>query len=230
MSTNREVISRVRSKHRLLSADNQLSDRAILAELRSKAALLIKRETNLRKLWNSPNLFTTLSCVSMEPVDMSECCDYTGFKKVARSKKKLPRISEGTFGLIVQGVYNVIGSKKFIETNPNRYANVLKLGLSDNNTYYWILNDYLYVSKPDIETVRMIAYFDEEVPKDLMEEDCDCGPGKKKADCTNPLDNGFKCPSYLEDAAVTMASQELLNTYFNVPQDKTTNQLDEQAI
>ena len=229
MSTNRDVISRVRSKHRLLSADNQISDRAIIAELRSKAALLIKRETNLRRLWNSPNLFTTLGCVAMEPVDMSECCDYRGHKQVARSKKKLPRISEGTFGLIIQGVYNVVGSKKLIETNPNRYVNVLKLSLPESNTYYWVLNEYLYVSKPEIEVVRLIAYFDEDVPLDLMMEDCDCGPTKDEVDCTNPLDRTFKCPSYLEDAAVTMASTELLQSYFQIPVDKTSNQIDEQT-
>lgn len=226
--TIRDTISRVRSKHRLLNQDNQISDRAIAAELNGKASLLIKRETNLRKLWTSPNLFTVLNCVEMEPVDISECCDYRGGGQIAKSKLQLPRVSEGQFGLIVQGVYNVLGSKKFIETNPNRYSNILKLGLRDNNTYYWILNKHLYISKPDIQVVKMIAYFDDEPTAEVLKPLCECDPNSKP-DCTNPLDREFKCPTYLIDAAVTMTSQELLNTYFRIPQDKTSNQIDEQV-
>lgn len=227
--TNRDVISRVRSKYRLLSQDAHVSDRAILAELTGKAALLIKRETNLRKLWTSPNLFTTLSCVEMEEADISECCEYRGGGTIAKSKLKLPRVAEGQYGLIVQGVYNVTGSKKFIETNPNRYANILKMKLPNQNTYYWILNGHLYVSKPEVVMVRMIAYFDEEVLPEILVPFCKCDPKTKEDSCLNPLDSDFKCPNYLIDAAVTMASQELANSYFQVPQDKSSNQLDEQA-
>jgi hypothetical protein len=229
MATNRDIVSRVRSKHRLLNQDNQLSDRAILAELKSKASLLIKRETNLRKLWTSPNLFTTLSCVQMEEADISECCDYKGGGKIAKSKLKIPRVAEGQFGLIIQGVYNIVGSKKFIETNPNRYSNLLKLNLSGDNTYYWILNEHLYISKPEVEVVRMIAYFDEEVDPSIINPHCECDIKTNEDACVNPLDNNFKCPSYLVDAAVTMASQELLNSYFRIPTDKTSNQFDEQT-
>ncbi len=227
--TVRDVVSRVRSKHRLLSQDNQLSDRAIASELTSKASLLVKRETNLRKLWTSPNLFTTLGCIKLEKVDVSECCDYRGGGKIAKSVLKLPRVAEGQFGLIVQGVYNVVGSKKFIESNPNRYSNILRMNLPHHNTYYWILNEHLYVSKPDIEVVRMIAYFDEDVPKEFINEDCECDVRAKEDDCINPLDNKFKCPSYLISAVVDMVSDTLLKTYFNMPSDKTSDQLDEQA-
>jgi hypothetical protein len=227
--TNREVISTVRSRHRLLSQDNQISDRAILAELRNKSSLLIKRESDRRKLWTSPNLFTTLSCIQMEKVDISECCDFRGGGKIAKSRLKLPRIAEGQFGLIVQGVYNVLGSKKLVETNPNRYSNVLKMNLPDRNTYYWILNEHLYVSKADIEVVKMIAYFDEEVDNEILNPFCECDTKTKEDGCTNPLDNNFKCPGYLVDAVVTMASQELLNTYFRIPEDKTSEQIDEQT-
>ncbi len=227
--TNRDVISRVRSKHRLLNQDNQLSDRAILAELQSKAALLIKRETNLRKLWTSPNLFTTLSCIQLEQVDISECCDYRGGGKIAKSKLKIPKIAEGQFGLIIQGVYNVVGSKKLIETNPNRYSNLLKMKLPNKNTYYWILNEHLYISKPEIEVVKLIAYFEDEVTSDILNPFCECDTKSNDDECTNPLDKTFKCPGYLADAVVTMASQELLNTYFRIPKDKTSEQLDEQT-
>ncbi len=230
MATVRDTVSRVRSKHRLLSQDAQISDRAIAAELRSKAILLIKRETNLRRLWNSPNLFTTIECLEMEPASISECCEYNGHKKISRSVHKLPRISEGLFGLIIQGVYNIEGTKKLIEVTPNRYVTILKMDLPERNTYYWLANDRLYVSKSPIELVKVVAFFEEDITQELKQKDCEC-TGKNEAadDCTNPLDEQFKCPAYLVDAAVTMASQELLNSYFRIPKDKSSNQIDEQT-
>ena len=107
MATLRKLVSDVRSTHKILSTDALITDRAIASEVRNNALMLIKRETNLRKLWASDTLFTTIPCLEMVEVPISECCEYADPHTVARSKYKLPRISEGNYQYVIQGVYSI---------------------------------------------------------------------------------------------------------------------------
>ena len=97
MATLRKLVSDVRSMHKLLSTDNLITDRAVASEIRNNALLLVKRETNLRRLWATDTLFTTLSCLEMVEVPISECCDYADPCTVSRSVNRLPRIAEGNY-------------------------------------------------------------------------------------------------------------------------------------
>src|SRR5690554_5256757 len=106
MATLRYLVSNIRSKHRLLSADAVINDRVIASEIKANTYLLIKRETNLRKLWNTSTIFTTIPCLEMKNVSISECCDYVNNCEVARSKHKLPDISEGNYQYLIQGIYS----------------------------------------------------------------------------------------------------------------------------
>ena len=169
MSTLRKLVSDVRSVHKLLSSDNLITDRVIASEIRNNTLLLVKRETNLRKLWATGTLFTTIPCLEMVEVPISECCEYVDDCTIARSKFKLPRISEGNYQYVIQGVYsiNAMGGtgKKFKEITINRYINLLKLPIIKKEEYFWIMNDYLYITNPLLEKVRISAFFEEDVPK-----------------------------------------------------------------
>ena len=65
MATLREVVSNIRSNNKLISADNSINDRVIARYARTAASLLIKRETNLRRLWATDTIFTTIGCLPM---------------------------------------------------------------------------------------------------------------------------------------------------------------------
>lgn len=235
MSTLREEVSRVRSLNRLLSGDAKITDRVIAAELKSTANQLIKREVDKRKLWSSSNIFTTIPCVSFKSVPISECCEFISNKKVAKSKIKLPKIGEGNYGFLIQGIYSVEISRKLIEVTPSRYINLVKLGLPQAtlNVYYWIQNGYLYISDDKVKVVNISAYFEEDVPSSLLypEEDCKCGPNQNKIEdkCANPLDLEFKCPGYLIPDVQARTLQTLLTTYFRVPEDHTSDNKDDQV-
>ncbi len=107
MATLRKLVSDVRSMHKILSTDSLITDRAIASEIRNNSLLLIKQETNLRKLWATSTLFTTIPCLEMIEVPISECCGYVDPCSVARSKFKLPRISEGNYQYLIQGVWSI---------------------------------------------------------------------------------------------------------------------------
>jgi hypothetical protein len=235
MATGRALVSNVRSFHKLLSTDSLITDRAILSEIRNNTLLLVKRETNLRKLWATDSIFTTISCLEMIETSISECCNYVDQCNIARSKYKLPRISEGNYQYVIQGVYsiNIMGGKgkKIKEISVNRYINLLKLPIIKKEEYFWIANDYLYVTNPFLQAVRLVAFFEEDVPNSIMYPDCGCGNLDVTDEewCKNPLDREFALPGYLEKQVLELTSQKLLGTYFRITTDVTPNGVDDQS-
>jgi hypothetical protein len=234
MSTLRKLVSDVRSTHKLLSTDSLITDRAIASEIRNNSLLLIKRETNLRKLWATDTLFTTIPCLEMCQVPISECCDFVDECTVARSKYKLPRVSEGNYQYVIQGVYSINAMSgrgtKIKEISVNRYINLLKLPMIKNEAYFWISNGYLYVSNPALQAIRFVAFFEEDVENDILYPECGCGKEYTLEEiCINPLDKEFACPGYLEQQVLQITSQKLLSTYFNIKTDTSQDGVDGQA-
>lgn len=233
-STLRDIVSTVRSSHKLFSTDGMLNDRAIAAEIKTSTFLLIKRETNNRKLWATDTLFTTIPCLDLEEVPISECCDFVDECTIAKTKLKLPRISEGNYQYLIQGVYsiNALGGrgKKLKEITINRYINLLKLPIIKQEEYYFIVNDHLYVTNPNIQAIRIVAFFEDDVPNSIMFSECSCGTAYTDEDfCKNPLDRKFGLPGYLKKQVLDLVSQKLLNTYFRIKTDITPNGIDGQT-
>lgn len=235
MSTVRKLVSDVKSMHKLLSTDALITDRVIASEIKNNSILLIKRETNLRKLWATDTLFTTIPCLEMIQVPISECCNYSDPCMVSRSKYKLPRISEGNYQYLIQGVYsiNAMGGtgKKFKEITINRYLNLLKLPIIKKEEYYWIVNEYLYVNNQLLQGIRIAAFFEEDIPNEIMYPfpDCeDCQPSNDDY-CKNPLDKTYGLPGYLEKQVLELTSQKLLSTYFSIKTDMSDDGVDGQS-
>jgi len=235
MSTFRKLVSDARSMHKLLSTDNLITDRAIMSEIKNNAFLLIKRETNLRKLWATDTVFTTIPCLEMVEVPISESCDYADPCTVSRTKFKLPRITEGNYQYVIQGVYSINAmsgqGKKLKEITINRYVNLLKLPIIKKEEYYWISNGYLYVNNPLLKAIRLVALFEEDVPNEIMYPECGCGTPSYTPEqlCVNPLDKESPVPGYLEKQVLELTSQKLLTTYFKLKTDITSDGVDGQA-
>ena len=227
MSTNRDMVSRVRSTHKLLG-DASITDRAILAELNSMARTLIKQQTDKRKLWTTSTIFTPIPCLEMVEVPLAECCDYVSDTTISRSKHRLPKMGEGNYGLLIQGVFSVEGGRKINESTAARFSNILKLGLKTKSIYYWVQDGFVYVSSPMVKLIKVIAYFEEDVPEDILNPECNC-LSKKDDICKNPLDREFKCPGTLETTVVTGVSNFLLQTYFRIMNDQTSDAKDDQT-
>lgn len=235
MATLRKLVSDVRSVHKILSTDSLITDRAIASEIRNNALMLIKRETNLRKLWATDTLFTTIPCLEMIEVSISECCNYVDPCSIARTRFKLPRISEGNYQYVIQGVYSINAmsglGKKLKEITINRYINLLKLPIIKKEEYYWISNGYLYVNNPLLKAIRFVALFEEDVENEIMYPECGCGTPEYTTEeiCKNPLDKEFPLPGYLEQQTLELTSKKLLSTYFNLKTDMSSEGIDGQS-
>jgi hypothetical protein len=171
----------------------------------------------------------------MVEVPISECCNYVDECTIARTKLKLPRISEGNYQYVIQGVYsiNAMGGqgKKLKEITVNRYINLLKLPIIKKEEYFWISNGYLYVNNPLLKSIRFVALFEEDVKNDIMYPECGCGSPDYTNEqlCMNPLDKEFALPGYLEQQVLQLTSQKLLTTYFQIKTDVSQEGIDGQA-
>lgn len=230
--TLRQLVSLIRSSHKLLSTDNLITDRYIAEEIKSNAKLLVKRETNLRKLWATDTIFTTIPCLEMEEVPVSECCGYVDSTTVAKTHLSVPRIAEGNYQYLIQGVYSINamggGGKKLKEITINRFLNLLKLPMVKREEYYWVMNNHIYVNNPSVKAIRLSAMFEEDVPNELLYPECECDGSTVTDDewCKNPLDREYALPGYLEKQVLQLTSEKIMTTYFRLPQDVTEEGLD----
>lgn len=159
----------------------------------------------------------------MIPVPLSECCEYKHPCVVARSEKKIPQISEGIFGLLVQSVFSP-GRKKFDYSSLDRFVNILNMKLKNTKKYFWVYDDYIYISDENIEYIDIIAYYDDDFnPADYSS----CQKAIDEA-CVNPLDKEFQIPSYMEKQLKDMVNDTLNKTYFRHIIDPQTNAKDEE--
>lgn len=246
-ASNREAISKVRGLFKLQSTDTyvNITDRLILSELQSTALKFIKQTTDKRKLWNSPNIFRVIPCLRLEQVPLSQCSNYVGNCTVAKSIVRLPKIAEGTnFGMLIQGIYSVdMVSRRFIESTPDRYVNSLGLGLKNNQIHFWIQEGFLYVGDDKIERIKVSAYFEEDIPEDLIPFPSYCGDNLSKGCCPaadqkspydmnnccppNPYDEDFACPGYMVDDVISTVAQRLLATYKRSVANETVDAKDD---
>jgi len=121
--------------------------------------------------------------------------------------------------------------KKLKEITVNRYINLLGLPIIKKEEYYWVTNGYLYVTNPDVQAIRLVAFFEEDVPNEVLYPECGCNGNQNTNEqiCMNPLDKVFNVPGYLEKQILDLTSQKLLTTYFKLKTDITDNGVDGQA-
>lgn len=211
MATNSDLISRVKSANKFIADDDLISDRYIYYMLKAKAAVLLRREINARKLLASDNVYQPYECLELVLAPGSECdlgCD------VRRSKHKLPKIDEGLYSYFIQGVYNLSNSEEIFPTTIRDFINNSRIRIKTPKKYYTIRNGYLYILDPDIEAINMYAYFTESI------EDLDGSA------CMSMYDKTFHFPDYLLDPLVEMCNQSLIN-YHKMPVEPEDNNRDD---
>ena len=132
-------------------------------------------------------------------------------------------------------------SRRFLESDANRYANSLNLGLKTQHIHYWLQDKFLYLSDPNIKSIKIAAYFEEDIPDTLIgypsycynepqTSCCAIAEGKVLSDgindmslcCkSNPYDAEATIPGYMTDDVIMMVAKKLLDTMERVPSQPT---------
>ena len=194
--------------------DDFISDEYIYTIGISISKLLIKRETESRKLFKITSLFQTLPCVEMIPAPESECGPGINCSNLQRSKKRIPKTYLTNFGSLIQ-VFNVLRNVDYKEVTPTQYKNIkLQKYKSKDTKYFWIDDDYLYI--PDSEVEFVIVSMLSPSGSDVEEFNTE------KASCSGFLDSEFPAPPYM----ISTILAETLSHVFNrkrVPSDEDPN-------
>lgn len=208
----KEIISEIVNDLRALGLDDRVSKRYILSKLKDNAALFIKRENDLYRLFNYQDIWTTIDCLEMEQSNQIECCciSIDRCKSFMRSKHKLPTIYTYKGGPLIREVMSIDGTFTYQGTTPLGYKRILDREFKDKSLrYYWFENEHLVIPDSEVNVVRLTAYF-RDVSKLSSINSCNEDENNK---CINPLEEEFQCPSHLLSTVKTETINNLFHYY-----------------
>lgn len=224
MYTIGQGIYNVRALLKGYSDDFDPSNRMIYNRLKTNRSLLINRENNKGKLFNSSAL-QFINCIPMKSVDISECCDYKTGITVSRSKDKLPKFIDTTFDHRAVSFYTLDKGYKIdiksLDTIIGQYNKKYKYPVPSA----FITNDYIYVMDLiDALSAQGICE-DPEVISNL--NTCHiydkCG-NEIDTKCPIPiLEREFNCPGYLIEPIETKTAKDIAQFYGMVREDRSNN-------
>jgi len=219
--TNRAIISEITNDIKAYNIDDRVSQRYILNKLRDIAALYIKRENDVFRLYNQQDIWYTINCLEMEPADITKCCDIRidNCKFLMRSVDELPEIFTYKGGAIIREVMSMDGSKNFLFTTPTAYRDITNREFIDKRLkYFWIENNHIIIPDSQVKSIKITAFW-----RDISKAKQLGCTNKDENTCISPLDEEFQCPVHLLSTVKEQCLNQLLNGFKRVVPDEWGN-------
>jgi len=225
MQTIREAIQRVLSlaSRGVQSSDFRLTRRHVYSKLKTVRERLIVQEYKKNQKISQWS-YQTINCLEMIQIPLIECpCVPPLGMYILRSKFPIPDIMTGADAHIIQGVTSVDYETKYDETqwHTKKYKKGNKY--TSTNTDFFIKDSYIYLTSPrKPERITFSALGADPVEWYNFSTCCEENP------CINILDMPFPMEGDLFEAAVELASMELVQTFVKgAIEDKTSNTSDD---
>lgn len=217
--TNAEIVSRIRNGLNSISKDDRISRRYILHVAKQKATFLISQKLGDRSLYREDNLYKTLDCFEMEPIDVVRCeiLEFRRCKSIMRSKCKLPKLIYSKYGNSLKEVITVDGEKEFKPITPSQYRRDKNRAENSDYIYYYIKDGYLYLLDTEI---KLISLYLISMELDSLSKDCGCNHSGDE--CMSLWDYDFNVPDKLLEAIVGEAIKEVAMVK-QIPRDENPN-------
>ena len=204
MNTIGDAVSRLRSILKAVNEDSFITDRMLYTVILKYAKLLIKRDDDRGKIIRMSSIYSVLPCIELIEVDTIEAC-CSGIKTnciVMRTKDKLPKILDATYGPMFRSITSIDGSISIIITDPGTYTSMTKTSTFkyNNSVYCWIINDYIYIPNQTWEAIKVEAIFE----GDIGAFQCD-----NQDQCIPRQEQNFNVPDYLFAEIEQFALKEL---------------------
>jgi hypothetical protein len=200
---NKELVSRVSSLLKGNSKDGRISRRLILATAEIKAKFLISQKLNDMSLYREQNLYTTISCIELEDIDVIKCplVEFRTCNKVKRSKLKLSELIHSRFGHSLKEVTSLDGQFSFENITLSQYRRNKNRTLQKTRGYFYIHDNYLYIPDSEVKVVNINV-----LTQDLydLEQCSECGDK-----CKSAWDFEFICPDKLLEVVIQETTKEL---------------------
>lgn len=152
----REIISLVRNELSTITLDDKISNRYIYSKIISYADIIIKRESDTRRLFNSTNIFTVDECFKLKEHKLANCTTVyiPNCTTVMRSVNKLPTFYSSIYGNLLL-ISTLDESNRFEQTTPENYKNISNREFKPRTGYYWINDGYLTIPNSEVEAVKL---------------------------------------------------------------------------
>lgn len=199
----KEFISQVKEDLNSLSFDDYIPDEYIYEKGLNVFDLIIKRESDSRKLWNDSKIFTTIKCFEMEEIDATFCNESLSCSTINKSVLKIPLTYNGN----TLQITDVFGNFVYKESSPSKYNISVNRGVPIRGGFYWIENEYLIIPGKAIPSVQLR----------LLTK------SYKQTECQSMLDVIFAIPDYLQSAVVDGTVKKILETRKRIPVDENTD-------
>lgn len=178
MTTIGETITRVRTVLKAVKEDAFLTDRNIYFSIIKYGETLLKREDNQYKLMKMSSIWTDLPYVELIDVDKVQagCAGVYSGCTIKRTKDKLPKILDGSFGPLIRSVSSIDGSVELYRTEPGTYTSITKTVNFKYNKqkYFWYIDGYLYLPDNQWDAIKVEALFDADISTYHCETDDSC--------------------------------------------------------
>lgn len=213
MKTNREIISTVRSMLKSVNIDDRLPSAFIYSKIMDVATLIIKRESETRRIFNSGELFKKIECVEMIDVPSKSCSSLPiPCKNLKRSKIKIPEAFLSSSGSIMY-VTAINSSEKLYQTNIDKYIDIAKREFKSKNIFYWISDGYLWIPDSNIKFIDVYI-----LAKDNSEVDKANG-----VKCSRFLDSTTSIPDWMLEDVLRVVIEQIGNITKRIPADENSD-------
>lgn len=209
--TNSQVTSDVVNSLRAVTLDDRISERFVLAKLRDCLGTYLKRENDVLRLYYYSDIFTTISCLEMEPIDSQSCLgiDIPKVNTYMWSKEVIPTIYSYKNGPIIREIFPIDEGNSYQPSSPIDFIKVTKREFQGPLRYYWFRNGHLVLP---VDPNRLTAPEAVLVTACFIEQNkalslCTCN----KVTCVDPMEDEFPCPPHL----LSTVKQETLKDLFN---------------
>lgn len=220
-----QAISMVKNDFRLVHADSRVTYKYIYGLIQKHASWIIRQDSDKNKLIKLDSIWQTIKCIDLIDVPTTDgCCKFTSKCKILRTKEKLPKMYEDSWGSLIRSINSVDISQ---ELQPIKYSEwTRKIDNPDmkyNKTLYYFYKDgYLYFPNLSWKTVNITGYFKEDVS---FLNNCQVTSIEefKKNKCASILDQEWKIPPHMESRVMDFVIKEVLSTYLQANPNQEVN-------
>lgn len=212
MPTVREDIAQLRKMVNSVHLDTRITNQFLYNKIIDVAKLIIRRDADSRKIYNTLESFASLECVELEQTDIKNCTNIWIPKcsTVMKSVDPLPKAFLSANASIVQ-VFSIdeIEGIQFIQTTPSKFVSIQKREYKGSQRYFWINDEgYLIIPNSFISAVKVYGLFIDR-------------SGFSKNPCQGILDSESPLPDALRMDILRVAASEIAGVMKRIPEDSS---------
>lgn len=219
--TIRKAISEIRKGLKENDADSRMSNKYIYSLIKKHAADIVRKRSDSFRILKQESFYQTINRVDLEEVPtIDPCCNIYTNCTIYRTKDRLPRMFEDSYGAIIKNVWTPDTSFEYQPIKDDSWLrkkiNPWGQNGANKDIYYFYSNYRLYFPMSTFKQVKVRAYFQEDISDLNLCDGCGSLPS---TECRPYMDKQLMLAPDLWSAVSDMVYRELLQEYEKITPD-----------